>query len=300
MTTTTESDRLHDEAEPIRRDRDSLLRALQAIDEEGWDGPTGTRLLTYVRRSVARPLAVGAGLRGLAASQAEASAWQAAWRVLDKPELRTAESPWGVVWLAAQRAVLGEIVAAMYGKTVRRAWELWAGTDGVPTKPLVGLDIWVATGGHAVSDEHLADGANLHAACRQAVAALRGAGWPWALAAQIVETVVSLPDPAEDPRSQSLGWRTMAVDLGLSPWQARRLCVALLGTTSWPGLLARLLIDGPTAIHTPAMRAALRSTRTRRHRSPVLAAKRAETAAALVASQCPGAAMRTDTQRAAG
>ena len=34
----------------ITRDRDGLLAALSAIDDEGWDGPTATRLLTFVRR----------------------------------------------------------------------------------------------------------------------------------------------------------------------------------------------------------------------------------------------------------
>jgi hypothetical protein len=280
MTTTNEATRLHDDAEPIRRDRDSLLSALARVDEEGWNGTTATLLLSYVREQIARPLALGAGLRGSAAAQAEASAWQAAWLVLTKPGLRTAESPWGVIWRAAQRAVLGEIVSAMYGRSERRAWELWAGTDGVPTKPLVGLDIWIATGGHAIGDEYLTDGASLHAAYRAAVTVLQQVGWPTGLSRRIVKTVAGLPDPGQDPRSQASGWRVMATDLGLPPWQARRLCVALLGTVDWPGLLARLLVDGPAAARTPAMQAALRSTRTRRHRSPVLAASRAEAAAA--------------------
>jgi hypothetical protein len=60
----------------ITRDRDVLLAALSAIDYGGWDGPTGTRLLTFVRQPIARPLAIDVGLRGLAATQAESSAWQ--------------------------------------------------------------------------------------------------------------------------------------------------------------------------------------------------------------------------------
>lgn len=71
----------------------------------------------------------------------------------------------------------------------------------------------------------------------------------------------------------------MAADLDLPPWQARRLCVTVLGTATWRGLLARLLTDGEAAVYEPGMRAALRSTRVRRHRSPVLAAQRAESAA---------------------
>ena len=45
-------------------------------------GPTVRQQLTFVRERLARPLAIGAGLRGLAATQAKASAWQAAWEVL--------------------------------------------------------------------------------------------------------------------------------------------------------------------------------------------------------------------------
>ncbi len=75
--TTTEASALAPAASP--RDNAGLLRMLEQIADEGWDGPTGRRLLTFVRERLARPLAVGAGLRGLAASQAEASAWQVAW-----------------------------------------------------------------------------------------------------------------------------------------------------------------------------------------------------------------------------
>jgi hypothetical protein len=52
----------------ITRDRDTVLQLLDVIDTEGWDGPTGTRLLDYVRDTVVRPLVVDAGLRGAAPS----------------------------------------------------------------------------------------------------------------------------------------------------------------------------------------------------------------------------------------
>ena len=97
-------------------------------------------------------------------------------------------------------------------------------------------------------------------------------------AGRIVGLVMHLPYPGEEDRKgpDSRGWRRMAVALGLPPWQARRLCVVLLGTVTWPGLLARLIHDGPHARHTPAMQAALRSTRYRSMRSPVLTAIRAD------------------------
>jgi len=46
------------------RDNSELLSLLGRISDEGWDGPTGRPLLTFVRERLARPLAVGAGLRG--------------------------------------------------------------------------------------------------------------------------------------------------------------------------------------------------------------------------------------------
>ena len=103
MTTDHRPDRL-ESCPRIVRTRECLLQALDVIDDEGWDGPTGTRLLSFIRADLARPLAMEWGLSGFMAAQAEASAWQAAWRVLTMPQLRIADSPWGVVWQAARRA----------------------------------------------------------------------------------------------------------------------------------------------------------------------------------------------------
>lgn len=268
----------------ITRDRDGLLAALGAIDDEGWDGPTATRLLTFVRQEIARPLAIDVGLRGLAASQAESSAWQAAWIAMCKPELRRAGSPWGVLWRAAKRAALGEVVAARYGKVERRAWELLRPADGAePVRLPLSLDVlldagWDVTGsaGH---------GPELHEVISTAIRGLVAAGWPSHDAAHIVAAVIDLPDAREDPRSEALGWRHMATDLDMPAWQARRLCVALRGTATWRGLFARVLSEGPQVVECPQMRAALRTTRVRRHRSPVLAAQLAEPQAQSVHSE---------------
>ena len=88
----------------IRRDRPSLLHQLSIIDTEGWDGPAGTRLLQYLRTELVRPLTIHLGLRGAAASQAEATAWEAVWLEATNPSLRTAHSPWGVLWRTARRS----------------------------------------------------------------------------------------------------------------------------------------------------------------------------------------------------
>jgi len=88
----------------IRRDRPSLLDQLSIIDTEGWDGTAGTRLLQYLRTELVRPLTIHLGLRGSAASQGEATAWEAVWVEATNPSLRTAHSPWGVLWRTARRS----------------------------------------------------------------------------------------------------------------------------------------------------------------------------------------------------
>ena len=247
------------------------------VDDEGWDGPTATDLLTYIRENVARPLTVNAGLRGAAASQAEASAWAAVWEQLALRGVRGAAEPWGVIWRTAQHAVANEVIAARYGKSPRRAWDVANGVGVRPAEQLVGLHVldWHPAG--AVPDT-LAASLDVKTSFATAVTALQEVGWPSTDAARIVATVSGLPYPGEehDEAMSSRGWRTMATELDLPPWQARRLCVALLGTVTWPGLLARMVHDGPGARHSPAMQAALRCTRHRRLRSPVLTAIRAD------------------------
>ena len=54
---------------PAAGDRQGLLDLLTVIDSEGWEGPTATALLEYVRTQMVRPPAIDAGLRGTAASR---------------------------------------------------------------------------------------------------------------------------------------------------------------------------------------------------------------------------------------
>ena len=75
---------------PIERTKAGLLTLLDTVDVEGWNGPAATALLTYLRTDLIRPLAIDVGLRGAAASQAEATAWEAVWLQLCAPSLR----PW--------------------------------------------------------------------------------------------------------------------------------------------------------------------------------------------------------------
>ena len=194
---------------------------------------------------------------------------------MSKPELRRVASPWGVLWRAAKRAALGEVVAARYGKVERRAWELLRPLDGTaPVRLPLSLDVLLDSGWEATSSADA--GPELHEMTTTAIRGLVTVGWSDADAARIVAAVIDLPDVHDDPRCEALGWRHMAADLALPQWQARRLCVALRGTPTWRGLFARVLSEGPQVVDCPQMSAALRTTRVRRHRSPVLAAQLAD------------------------
>jgi len=64
-------------------------------------------------------------MRGAASGQAEASAWEDVWRLLLRdPGLRTADSPWGLIWSVARHAVLTQAVCAEVPTAPRRAWHL--------------------------------------------------------------------------------------------------------------------------------------------------------------------------------
>src|SRR5665647_1032955 len=183
---------------PITRTRQSLLNALETIDSEGWDGPTGTTLLQSLRTEMVRPLAIDSGLRGAAASQAEATAWEAVWLAMPKPSLRTTGSPWGVLWQVARRAVLGEIVAAQFSTADRRAWELAvAARHGKVVVP-ISLDALAAASWEPSSAE---PDPTLSVVWHDVLADARGAliavGWQPATARRIVCLLYTSPSPRD-------------------------------------------------------------------------------------------------------
>ncbi len=273
-----------DDSELVR-DRQTLLRMLDAIEGEGWDGPTGTRLLTYLRERVVRPLAISVGLRGAAASQAEATAWQGVWVELSRPSIRHVTSPWGVIRQVARRQLLGEIVATRFGTNEWRAWKLNADARNGLISPAVSLDSLLEAGWEPEDDEWMTVDSADSKVVLTARRALVAIGWSDCDARRIVDAVLTAPPSDGDARTQFPGWRTMASDLQIPPWQARRLTVALRGTDDWPGLLARIAAEGESAVETPAMRTALLTTRRRSDRSPMLAAQRAEGAVGRVHPQ---------------
>ncbi|GGB91568.1 hypothetical protein [Cellulomonas carbonis] len=247
----------------VVRDRAGLISALRRVDAEGWEGPTGTALLHYLRAELVRPLAIRAGLRGAAASQAEATAWEAVWEAMTKPSLREAQSPWGVLWQVARRSVLGEIVAAQYGTNERRGRSLAAAARQGGAHPATSLDAVLAEGREPASaTADPAVGVLWQEVLHHACTALVDVGWESGTAARIVDAVLWMPT-TPDPRCTIVGWRLLACDLDVPPWQARRLALALRGTSSAPGLMPLLATIGEPALRDPALREALRATRRR-------------------------------------
>ena len=96
-----------DSGSAVSRDREGLLTLLEDIDRAGWDSRPAATLLEYIRATVVRPNVAATGLAGPAADQAEATAWEATWEAMTLPSLRSARSPWGVLWATARRAANG-------------------------------------------------------------------------------------------------------------------------------------------------------------------------------------------------
>lgn len=246
-----------------------LFDHLDAIAVEGWDGPTATDLLRLVRSRIVRPLVVDVGLRGGAASEAEATAWEVLWLKLQEPSLRTARSPWGVLWQTARRAVLGEILAQRWGAPARRAWKLDAAERAGRLRRPIALEPLLAGGWqpthHEIAPEEVR-GALEHAMDLTA-RALRAVGWPEDTARSITRAAARL-EARSRPTSTIVGWRTLARELDLAPWQARRLVWILRGSSESPGLLPRIVSEGPGVVDAPQIQSALRSTRNRCLPSP--------------------------------
>lgn len=251
----------------IAKRRDDLLERLDAIAVEGWDGPTATELLRLVRSHIVRPLVVDVGLRGRAAAEAEATAWEVLWLKLQEPSLRTARSPWGVLWQTARRAVLGEILAQRWGAPPRRAWKLDAAERAGRVQRPIALEPLLAGGWQPARDDADPDAEDrtLTRILALTASALRSVGWPDDTALSIAREVARFEAPARARASSTIvGWRTLAKKLDVAPWQARRLVWILRGSSDSPGLLARIALEGAAAVEGPGTQAALKSTRDRR------------------------------------
>jgi hypothetical protein len=247
------------------RDNDRLREDLKLIGEVGWEHPSATALLQFVREDLVRPLVIGEGLRGLAAWQAEASGWAVAWEMLRDPALRHARSPWGIVWAAVRREVRAEAVSARYCTGLRRAWHARGPSGASPTPSVLSLDRLAELGvepeavqGSAVGERWGAG--SVGGVLEVVVGAMCDAGWHAPTAIELVESIAELARCDVSDSRRKAGWRTLADQLGLPPWQVRRVMVVLLGEAGWEGVLARVRREGPDVLVEVGVIAALRST----------------------------------------
>lgn len=278
-------------ARELVADPPRFLAALDRVDVEGWNGPAGDALLAYALREVVHPVARSARLSATETDSAIAVGWSAAWEAMRSPAIRDARAPWGAVTVAVRRAIFGEEMAERYQTEVRRAWRVRDFVEGRPEhgqrqpsgrrdagdraaamRP-VSLTAMIEQGYEPpVPGPPSEDGAG----CDVLIATLARGGWAPSVARA---AVLHVADEVLDRHRKSTvvaGWRGLAVELGIPPWQARRLTVLLMGTRDWSGLVERLATGGEQALHTSAVEAAVRASLGPRYLTPQQAALAAE------------------------
>jgi hypothetical protein len=266
--------------EELPRDRAGLLRALDIIDREGWDSAPAVELLEYLRRFVVGPNVATTGLRGPAADQAEATAWSATWEALTQPELRSARSPWGVLWSTARRSAMGELVSGTFLTDVDSGWRLVrrrAICETANYRRTLSLTELAARGVEVVVDTN-PSGSAVGSLMRVVLEAMVDAGWDVVTATQLVEAIAVGARRNGRDSWELQGWRPLAKALDLPPWRVRRVMVAMLGTPGWPGLIERLAVEGLDAIEPGDIRAAIRPTVARWTHRPPAAPRRSKRA----------------------
>lgn len=217
--------------------REDLTARPEVIDEQGWDGPTGRELLMYVRENLVQVQVSLVGMSGPVGEQAEATGWAVAWEMLRSPAIRSARLPWSLLRSAVRRAVRNEWVAAAYLTNPRDAWDLKRDHHGrhldVPAP--MSLDVLVA-GGYdrsADCDERW------QPVLVAVVELLVEAGWDLEVTAQVV---IGLAAQARlGPEGPTAAWRRVAAELGLPPWQVRRVGALMCGVDDWPGVVRQLI-----------------------------------------------------------
>lgn len=274
-TTTTTTDAPPPGRAPARElhDNDALLADLVRIDEEGWNGPTATRVLADIRSTMVRSMVAALGLHGVEASQAEASAWEAAWEELAAPRIRQANSPWGVLARVIRRAVATEMVTARYGTTASKAWKLTHSPDGAAFARPVAFDAGVhdaSVHGGGVGDlgDEIIDRELLRCVLGGIGQMLIGAGWTRQDAQRLTIALLSFDPGRPDTRATMCSWRRLALHAGIPQWQAHRVLAVVRGTPEHEGLFDRALRCDLTVDDDPVMVDALASTVLQSRRPP--------------------------------
>lgn len=238
----------------LLRDNSHLVAQLSAVDAEGWDGPVATELLHLVRVSLVRPLVVRQGLRGAAAGEAESSGWAAAWETLRSPSLRVSRSPWGVVWSAARRAVMAEVVEARYATSARKAWAAHAdhpdGAAGWKSTTLDDVERLAAAPGVCDDATH-----ELGCGLEIIAEAMSRAGWPLEEARDILVAIGSAPSVTSLARQ-----RDIAHQFDIPLVRVRRLVSLLVGQDGMTPLLLLANVHDGRPLPAADVVAALRVT----------------------------------------
>lgn len=233
--------------------RAAVIAALDVVEVEGWDGAVGRGLLEQVRHVVVEPVVGRLAKRGPTADQAMATGWATAWELLNGPQIREAENPAGLIWVAVRRAVLRELGGSVWAR---------GGTDPESGATTLPLEVMAESGGLGTAwggDRAQELGRSLEAL----VPLLVDNSWERELA---VEAIAGLADSARSVRgcAPRACWRRVARELGAPEWQVRRLAELLLGSGGGPGVLELMAVAGPPVLDDPRLRAAVRAT-TRRH-----------------------------------
>jgi len=270
---------------------EGLLFALALVDVGGWDSHAGRSVLEYARVHVVRPVVRSVGFTGADLMFAEATGWEISWETLAGRSVRRSNSPWGVVWSAVRRAVLGERLANVYGTGAWSAWRIhrrrddarwsyrsrehgdWAGVaDPAALAEPISLSRLVECG-YEPAAPGPGYGSVLGERLKLLVDLLVRHGWPREEALVVVEHVALSAVGNGTESGAAPGWRRLAATVDLPLWQARRVTVLLLGAPGWPGLVERLVIEGPDALGHPAVHSAVRATLDESMRPPARVAR---------------------------
>lgn len=174
------------------------------------------------------------GLREALADQGEATDWAAAWEVLTSQRLRSAQSPWGVLWVAVRRAVLGDVVAGAFATSERTAWRLSQADPTARRPSLISLSVMIE-GGREPAAEQWQQAHREAPLLDRVIEKVCSVGWDEAKARAVVEAVAASATRDGKASSDAHGWRQLAARLDVAPWQVRRVVVALPCVGGPPG-----------------------------------------------------------------